>query len=333
MKLHFKNISELYHRLDSSILFTLVRLGYEAMLRVFSNQEIILLAVYLLVAVTTMQSFRLVSKSSTTLQVNLTIGSAILSQAVVQSVTQITSIFRDNHVFGNQSLIDIVVVTAVLFFVGSTPSHIQQLPFVSRAVTLVLYMYTDALGILLHDVTANQITTATAILIYVVLICYTDRLHKMPVLLYCIKALSMLSVNTILTNVSSHKHSQFDNATQAVVIVIVLFGIDALCSLTDKLDEAKGFAIWKCAQLLFIIYSHQHIAADITFFLAVLVFSSSVMALLPQTTLVQLLLLISINVLLDSFTSSLNKNTGSDLFVLFIAVLILHIIPQLLHST
>ena len=56
------------------------------------------------------------------------------------------------------------------------------------------------------------------------------------------------------------------------------------------------------------------------------------MNLLPRNTLVQLIMLITVNVLLDTFTKNLNQDTESELFVLFIGVLILHLIPEFIDT-
>ena len=58
MQIEYDNIAELYHRLDSSILFTLVRLGYDAMTHFFSNTEILLLSLYVLINTTTIKSLQ-----------------------------------------------------------------------------------------------------------------------------------------------------------------------------------------------------------------------------------------------------------------------------------
>lgn len=331
MKIQYDDIVSLYSRLDSSILFTLVRMGYDSLRRMFTNEEILLLTASTLTLVTMLQSIRATLTNSVTLQVILTISSALLSQAIVNTVTDNTLIFHNHQLPSSHWLIDFVAITAVLLFAASTPNSIQKLPFVNRSVTLILYMYTDATGILLHDIGVERLVLAAAILLYVLLIRFSTQLQNMPILLYFTKAVSMVSIDTILTGVSSIKHSKFDNATQAGILVIVVFIIEALCSLSSRLEEAKGFAVWKCAQLLFTIYTKQHIAADITFFLATLIFTGSVMGFFAQNTLVQLMLLITVNVLLNSLTSNLHTNTDVELFVLFISVLVLHIIPELLQ--
>lgn len=330
MQIKYENIVELYSRLDSSILFTLVRLGYESLRAKFSNYEIVLFSVWTLIIATCAQIITS-DKSSIVLSVILTISSSLFSQAIVKSVTENTLLFQNNS-FYPRYLIDFVGITAVLLFVASTPNYIQSLPYVNRSVTLILYMYTDAMGILLQDIGAQKVILAVAIFLYVLLVRFTDTLHNLPILLYCVKALSMVSINTILSTISQQQNSQFDNATQSVLIIIVLFIIDSLCSLTNKLEEGKGFAVWKGAQLLFLMYTQQHISQNATIFLCIIIFISSVMNLLPRNTLVQLIMLITVNVLLDAFTKNLNQDTESELFVLFIGVLILHLIPEFIDT-
>ena len=331
MKIKYDNIVDLYHRLDSSILFTLVRLGYDAMTHLFSNAEILLMSLCVLISSTTLKSLQ--PKSTwLTMDVCLTISSALLSQAIVKNVTNNTTIFKTNVITDAQDTLDLVAITAILLFAASAPQQTRELSFVNQSVTLILYMYTDAMDFLLQSIKVQNVVLSLAVLIYVTLLRFGSSLSKMHVLLYFVKGMSMLSVNTILTNISSSKGSQFDNATQSVIIIIILFLIDALCSLTDQLDEAKGFAVWKCAQLLYSVYAQQHIEQNVTFFLALIIFCSSVMGLLPRNTLVQLVMLITVNALLQSFTDTLKHNTSSELFMLFIAVLILHVIPKLLQK-
>lgn len=328
MNLQYDSVVQLYSRMDSTVLFTLVRLAYVALQRHFTASEVLILSSVTLTVCSLGSSQAKNMPSSILFEVLLTISSALFSQALVNGVTSNTVIFQSTWLFNKRVFPDFVAVTAVLLFVGSTPEQIQALSYINRATTLMLYMYTDAVGVLVHNIPIQSFVMALAVLLYVLLIRFDRELHSFKSMLYCIKAISMVCINTILTTVTSFKNSESDNAAQSVLVIIVLFITDSLCALTSKLEEGRSFAVWKSAQLLFVMYAQQNISQTMTVYLCVLVFVASVLNLLPNSTLTQLILLVTVNALLETITANLQQNSAYELFILFLWVLVMHLIPK-----
>ena len=152
------------------------------------------------------------------MDVCLTISSALLSQAIVKNVTNNTTIFKNNVITNAQDTIDLVAITGILLFAASAPQKTRELSFVNRSVTLILYMYTDAMDFLLQSIQVQNVVLSLAVLIYVTLLRFGSSFSKMHVLLYFVKGMSMLSVNTILTNIASSKGSQFDKNKMMILV-------------------------------------------------------------------------------------------------------------------
>jgi hypothetical protein len=325
----FANIAS---RLDSTINFTLIRFLYSMMKPVLSNNEIILINVALLIFINVGFASDILLNIEVIVTVIFSLSSGLVAQALINTAT-------NDELLVSMKLNDIgrlveqfTVTTAMLLFASIIPLKLQQKEYVSRAITILLYMYTDATQNIVDQVDFGWSPPFFCVLISILLQRHEAYLKSRVTLQYIVKALNMVSINILITSVSTIETNATDLYTSTALLIITLFAIDTMMKLSGDMEEGRNYAIWKGAQQLFFVYQELQISTLVTFVLAVifvLMHTSSVRVVewlhLRNNTILELFLLVVVNVIIEQLeTNALSVFSVEQAFVLMLYIISIH---------
>lgn len=322
---NWSDLVDIHQRLDSTIMFTMIRFVYGIFEASFPDSDIAIVCAVALVISGLGMRFRVHLGTRLLFQVTFSLSSALLSQAIINIATRNSRLMTFSIQSTPRLLIDFVVVTSLLLGASVIPQSIQSLPYINRAITILLYMYTDATEYIIERLDMSLAPTFISILLYVVIVRFKPYLQTAPTLNYLIKAVNMVSINVVLSSIGSVSQQGSNRYTLAVLLVIVLFIIDAIHRVTGALQEGRDFAIWKGSKLIFEIYDTMHIATIATLSAAALFVIAKHVSRSKNSTLVEIFLLVTVNALLDGLSqyTSIAYNLDTVL-LLFIYVIFIH---------
>ena len=142
----------------------------------------------------------------------------------------------------------------------------------------------------------------------------------------------MVVVNIVLTSVSKIDVDSSDVHTQTVLLLLFLFFVDSLSHLIPVLQESRNFAIWKGAQMLFVVYNELNVQPILTFLMAILVVMvhTVILTWIPsiqkqQTAIIEVFLLVVVNVVIDQLGDyTMKVYSVENSLLLFIYILSIH---------
>lgn len=218
--------------------------------------------------------------------------------------------------------------TVLLIFVHALAQSITNTALIERSLTLLLYMYTDALEVVLDSLRLGSIALAVCAVLYVLLL-YTDAAHAGLVFgssILC-RGLGMVCINIILNNISA---AAWTLHTKAGLVLLLLFASEFLIRLAPFLAETKGYVIWKTAQIVHADFLHVFRDINVSSALALLLCLAK--ELLPPlhwtgvlATAMQLFTLVVVNMVLapmDAFMARLFS--WENIVVGFVVVILLN---------
>lgn len=325
----FVNIAS---RLDSAINFTLIRFLYGMMQLVLSNNEIILINVTLLLFINTSFATNILLNIEVIVTVVFSLSSGLVAQALINTATNNELLVSMKLNDTGRLLEQFTVTTAMLLFVSIIPMKLQQKEYVSRAITILLYMYTDATQNIVDQVNFGWSPPFFCVLICILLERHRVYLESRVTLQYIVKALNMVSINILITSVSTIDTNATDLYTSTALLIITLFAIDTMMQLSGNMQEGRNYAIWKGAQQLFFVYQELHISTLVTFVLAVIFIlmhttSVRVVELLHfrNNTILELFLLVVVNVVIEQLQqNALSVFSVEQAFVLMLYIISIH---------
>ena len=317
-------------RLDSTINFTLVRFIYTLSKTYLSNSDILLTATVTLIFSNLFQVQR--QHMRLVLEIMSSLGSGVLGQALINSATRNEILLKTHLSTPSRLLEEFSVVTCMLLLASLIPEKIQQKEYVSRALTILLYMYTDASNNIIAQLNFSWLPPFICGLLYIFLQKYRLKLEQNHTVYYLVKAFNMVSVNILITSISLIDKDASDLHTDTALLIITLFVIDALTQFSPSFLESRNFAIWKGAQQLFLVYGEMHVDTYVTFAIAFLVLlvhttESKSLSLIrfSNSTLVEIFLLVVVNLIIDQLAQYTTRVYNMEqAFILFIYIISIH---------
>ena len=332
----FNTIEEISARLDSTINFTLIRFVHQYFSTFLNEYEIIFscfIAIVLLDVILKLfpdKTFVVIH------EVVSAIGSAVLSQSIVNIATRKGELIATDNTTNMFFIEKFVVATSILILVTVLPPKFLQISYVSRCITLLLYMYTDAMQHILSNMAFGYSVVYVCVLSYVMLHTYHDWLVQHKTMQYLTKAFSMLTVNVLIVSITATDIGSVSNYSmkiQAILLTLALFIIDALAQIVPSFVDSRNYAIWKSAQKMYVLYMTIGIDLNVTIALAVIVLSTKSIWNRGSSTLFELILLVVINVALDSITDYFSSTNSPDKSVmLFMYVQIIHYVRKIVTA-
>ena len=330
---NWQDIKAIHSRLDSTVMFTLIRFIFAILKLYLSNAEICFVCVIALLLTNGVRRVMHDAHSVLLFEVIDSLGSAVLSQAVINIATADERLMRFNVTQSQQLLLGFTVVSSLLLVVTIIPRTMRQLSYIDRSITLLLYMYTDATQYMIQQLDVSKSAGALSVLLYMILIRFKTTLKQFPTVQYVVKAINMVSINILLESISRRSGSLTAQHTRAFLLVVTLFVIDALNRVTMALNEGRDFAIWKGALQIFNMYIQTDIDITVTLFAALLVLVAKHAATLNNSTLVELYMLITINVILHSVSTVTDTSFSLDsILILFVIVLAIHSLNHVMQA-
>lgn len=320
-------------RLDSTINFTLVRFLYTVTREQLSNAEIVLAAVSLLLVVHTVGATAAAREHAyLAAEIAASLGSGLLGQALINAATSNERIVHMQLGTPARLAEEFAVATCMLLLASVVPQRLQTKEYVARALTILLYMYTDATQNAIAQLNFAWSPPFVCALLFVGLQRFHAQLARRQTLQYLVKAFNMVSINILITSVSSVNPDAADLYTDTALLLLTLFLVNALTGFSDIFLEGRNFAIWKGAQQLFLVYREVGVDSRVTFALAVavvLLHSSGQAAArllwFNSSTLVEIFLLVVVNAIIDELaTATMGVHNMLQAFTLFLYIITIH---------
>jgi hypothetical protein len=320
-------------RLDSTINFTLVRFLYTVTRKQLSNSEIVLAAASLLLVVHTAGATAAARKHAyLAAEIAASLGSGLLGQALINSATSNERIVRMQLATSARLTEEFAVATCMLLLASVVPRRLQAKEYVARALTILLYMYTDATQNAIAQLNFAWSPPFLCGLLFVALQRFHGELARRQTLQYLVKALNMVSINILITSVSAVNPDAADLHTDTALLLLTLFLINSLTQFSDVFLESRNFAIWKGAQQLFLVYQELGVDNRATFALAVAVVllhtlgkAAARLLWLNSNTLVEIFLLVVVNAIIDELaTATMGVHNMLQAFTLFLYIIVIH---------
>ena len=329
----WSDLVDIHHRLDSTIMFTMIRFVYAILAARFADSEIALLCLVGVLATGATMGSKLHSATKLLAQVVFSLSSALLSQAIINIATNQSQLLHQNVQSGQRLLLDFVVVTSLLVSAAMVPDRLASLPYINRAITLLLYMYTDATEYMIARLNLGLVSTFVCVLLYVILIRFKHALLSYTTLQYLIKALNMVSINIVLASAGTINNNLTSRNTQAVLVVIILFIIDALHRVTGVMQEGRDFAVWKGSKILYEIFTTMDVDTTVTIFSAVLFIAGKHFLNSNNSTLIEVFLLVTVNNILDNLDQYTAHAFNMDkVLTLFMYVIVIHCVSNVISQ-
>lgn len=143
----------------------------------------------------------------------------------------------------------VAATTMLLIMVNAVTHVVHTSAVLSRAVTLLLYMYTDALETVLHSLTLGAVSVVVAVLVYVLLSVLQAHVREGFGLMVITRGMSMVCINVLLRTISNET---WELHTKAGCLLFFLFMSDFAITLLSFLDEVRGYILWKSAQIVYV---------------------------------------------------------------------------------
>ena len=312
------------NRVDSVITFTLIRFVQQALTEHFSNTEISFTAFWVTVAATVLKLSAIFEKLNTIDSLLTTIQRLALlvaNQAAISTQSVVTPLFFTDVI------IMIVKVTSLLvvFFVASS---LAKLPaYTDQSLTLLLYMYTDAIQ---NVIDSLDLRMSGAVLFIGVYCCMRYKWKNVEtessLIAFFGRGIIMLSVNVAMAEIERQIP---DERSQSIALVFFIFTLDVITDIYAGFSDARDFCIWRSAQTLFGIYSRQNIEIGASFSLGVVLFfakdtSQSYKFVKFSTTWSSVVTLILVNMLLAVASPHDTNHSIEHIFEVFIYVIVVH---------
>ena len=328
-----KQVNAMFDRLDGLISFTIIRFAYTIAKNYLSNQEIVAVCMIMSILIWIVLDMpRRTSSAAKSICLSLqNVVIMVMSQAVVAAlgVDAVTTYTADQA--HDAMLLSMANVTGVLVL-ASGIAQLRSSDLVNRCVTIMLYMYADAIETLFRSSRAGLIPTLVCLLVYICMHCLHAQLEHFVYTQYLQRAFNIVVTNFILKALVDINPDASGLYVHTALYTVVLFFIEILNNVADMFSETRDYATWKVAQKLFVVYQSLHV--DNIIFVAIglgLMTSRNVMGATSSFKLVhQVLVLFVINVAMDMATSYIHTETSAQAGVLLLAyVTFIHQVAKL----
>lgn len=206
--------------------------------------------------------------------------------------------------------VEFVAVATMLLLITHALTHaVEHSGVLERTLTLLLYMYTDAVEIVLRAIADGAGAALVCVALYLLLCAATAHVPPGWGLGILLRGASMVCINVVLGWVSS---DSFDLHTKAGALICFLFLSDFGIGVLSFLEEVRGYVLWKAAQIIYIEFLAM--VRDVRAAMALGIVLCACKGLLPAkrwpaalTTALQLTTLVLVNMLLAPLTDMLGS--------------------------
>ena len=318
-------------RLDSVITFALIGFVSDILAESLSKLEIALVTTIILLTlrgVCNTQKLYQYSAVRQIVELLEKLSVMVLSQALISMVTEDSRILRMRESSLAQLFVAFIVTTNLLVLVSLFAYAFSSVDAVSRSMTLLLYIYADATEIIVQRIELGRVSAALlCLLIWLVFLALDVRstYKQLFAVQYVLSATNMVCINVVLQSLVDVDASRDAAARDSFLLLVVLFFLDGLAQLDERLGEARNYAIWKGSQKLFLVFRAFDVQLD-----AMLLLSLSLLYSRPLwkgllSSVFELALLVVVNVVLDlANTYIAAAYTVDKAVLLFTYVVLLH---------
>lgn len=318
-------------RLDSVITFALIGFVHDTLATAFDTLEVALVSgVVLLTLRGVCNTAKLSALSAVRQIVELLekLAVMVLSQALISLVTQDSRILRMRESNLLLLFVAFVVTTNVLVLVSLLAYSFSSVDAVSRSMTLLLYIYADATEIIVQRIELGRVSAALlCLLIWLVFLALDVRraFKALFAVQYVLSATNMVCINVVLQSLVDVDASRDAAARDSFLLLVVLFLLDSLAQVDDRLTEARNYAIWKGSQKLFFVFRALDVSLDAMLLLSLGLLYSRPLWKGLLSAVFELALLVVVNVVLDLANAYIAAAYTVDKAVLlFTYVVLLH---------
>jgi len=318
-----EDLKDISSRLSGIITFTIIRFVYGVCALHLSSIEIILFSAISVIFLSVIKSHS--EALSTITEVMLQISVMVASQATVHvmGVDVSESYSVNTPVFTVVQTLS--VVTGILVLASVIPEYMQDSDLVQRCVTLVLFTYADAMESLFSVRRLGSTPSLICVLVYMCLHKYDMMLGKAFTVMYLIRALNMVTINFILRALVDVNQDVASIEIQTCLFLTVLFFLDVLGSVSSLFAETRDYAMWKVSLELFQVYKTLQIDLIVSLVGCLMVLATKRLWSDNTRIIFQLIILLVLNVVLDTASVYLQASTSVDKSVLlFIYIIGIH---------
>jgi len=318
-------IRDMFDRLDSLITFTVIRFIYSICKLYLSDAETVVLCVitsmFLLLVPTPAAHGDSALKSIYNSLQNVTL--MVLSQAAVTSLGVGAMTVYTADVPVETVMLSIADVTCVLVL-ASVVAELGTSVLVSRCVTILLYIYADAIESLFRANSGGILPTLVCILAYMCMHAYTSLSKNLFTAQYLLRAMNMVTVNFMLKALVDINRDSSNLYVDTVLYTLVLFLIDVLSFVSVMFAETRDYAVWRVSQQLFLVYQAYQVDAIVALsFCCILLMSRTLWPTSKSMQLVQhVVVLVVISVFMDTATGYIKTQASVQSAVLLLAYVV-----------
>ena len=223
------------------------------------------------------------------------------------------------------------VLTSILTF-AFVISKILQIPkYTSDGLTLLLYMYTDAVNEIIKNLDVGYAGAVVFGSVYLILAIYSNEENddNTSIIQYFTRASNMVSVNVIIQN-TVQTYSESNLYVICTLLIFILYILDCCESASVVFQESRNFALWRSAQTLYELYSTVQSDSLFSLLVFAMIWTVKIKFSSSKTrkswyTMTELFTLIAVNALLGVISDNiLQIGTFYQVSVLLLYVVLIH---------
>ena len=224
------------------------------------------------------------------------------------AIYQVRELFLVSEISPTALRIEFVAVATMLLLLTHALTHsIEHSRVLDRTLTLLLYMYTDAVEVVLRAMASGPAAATVCVALYLLLRSAQTHLAALEGLSVLVRGVSMVCINVVLAWISD---GSSDLPTKAGTLLLFLFMSDFGIGVVQSLEEVRGYLLWKTAQIVYLDF--LAVVHDVRAGMALGLVLVACKALVPTakwpdslTTVLQLTTLVLVNMVLGPLTSIL----------------------------
>jgi len=191
--------------------------------------------------------------------------------------------------------------TVLLLVLAMLNSRSLANDYTQRMATLVLFMYTENIQNTVGNLDLGIVASALALLVYAYIHRYQARIAEAESLQYVVRAVNMLAINTTLTQFTTLPYSL---EAKTMLLLAFLIFLDLGSAILPMFSECRGYALWKAAQYMQIMYERQFSDPVLSLFVSAAVLCARRLWPVQNQSFAELVVLICVNVVVADLTSS-----------------------------
>lgn len=319
----FKHVSEIQDRLDTAITFTLVNFFHDTLKQNIDDLGIYYLCFFAFFCAHAVGVSQKIKDTALSHVCNMTQGFSIMVAVQHISRTATSAFGASSHMHSSSMSLHIAAGYSVLLLSAIIPKRFLDTSFSQRSISLLLYILTDSTSQILNSTRLGFNGVLLSLLVIACIKKFSAQLSR-PVLVYVLRLIDMITVNIMITSITTIDAKNMRVDVQAALMVVFLFCVDTIRSYDGVFENARNYAVWKISQQIFRIYRLFQLDSTILLYISVVVVMLDSLITTKTTTLTEVSLLLAVNQILDSIqvTLAAENNAGEYTLLLFYVILI-----------